>query len=127
VENTQYFYNTGKQQVFFNCMPRVDYFKRLGLTPMTDIDIAAYNESQASILIPNVAQFTQDVKTAMGGILALNALMVAYPSFFPSVSAYEWSDLQALVLDAHAKSFINDLQYSGIKAAAIINNISISL
>jgi hypothetical protein len=78
-------------------------------------------------IIPNVAKFAQDVKTAMGGILASNALMVAYPAFFPAVTAYEWSDLQVLLLDALAKSVISELQYSGIKAAAIINNIPISL
>jgi hypothetical protein len=73
------------------------------------------------------AGFAQAVKVGMGGILAANALMVAYPAFFPAIQTQAWSDVQALVADAKAKATITTAQYNAIKAAAGTFNIPVAL
>ena len=125
--STFYLDNTGHQQVFLDCMPTADQIASMGLVAMSATDIAAYAAASAATVFPNPTQFAQDVKTALGGIVAANALMIAYPAFFPAVTNCEWSDLQLLIEDAVSKSAINATQYSAIKTAATNNNIPISL
>jgi hypothetical protein len=71
--------------------------------------------------------FAQACKAAAGGIVQANALAVAYPLFFDAVAQQQWSDVQALILDAQAKSVINAQQYAAFKAAAAAHNIPINL
>ena len=63
----------------------------------------------------------------MGGILAANALMVAYPAFFPAIQTQMWGDVQALAVDAKTKAVITTAQYNAIKAAAAQFNIPVTL
>lgn len=76
---------------------------------------------------PNGELFVQDVKTNIGGILVANALMVAYPAFFPAIQAQAWNDLQVIILDALSKGVINQTQYGVIKNSAATYSIPITL
>jgi len=75
----------------------------------------------------NAPGFISACKTAMGGIVGANALMVAYPAFFPAVQSAAWPDVQALILDAQTKGAITATQYAAFKAAATANNIPVTL
>lgn len=77
--------------------------------------------------IPDPAAFEQSLKSAIGGILAANTLAVAYPLFFGSIQSQAWDDVQAMLVDAKAKSAITAAQYKAIKAAATQCNIPITL
>ena len=79
------------------------------------------------VIVPDNAGFIQAVKTGLGGIVAANQLSVAYPLFFAAATSSDWADVQALVIDAQAKSAINSTQYAAIKSAAAANNIPITL
>lgn len=76
---------------------------------------------------PDPAGFAQAVKVGMGGILAANALMVAYPAFFSAIQTQVWADIQSLVIDAKTKSAITAAQYDVIKTAAAQFNIPVTL
>jgi len=78
-------------------------------------------------LQPNPIGFQNAIKTALGGILGANALMVSYPAFMPALQQGIWADLQALIIDANTTAKITAAQYSAIKAAATANNIPIVL
>jgi hypothetical protein len=86
--------------------------------------IAAY---VAPVATPNAVAFEQAVKVAVGGIIAANALMVAYPAFWPAVASSTWGDVQKLLKDALSKNIINQTQYNAIKADATTYHIPISL
>lgn len=104
-----------------------------GMTLLTDAEVQAIYTAQAAAqaavtaLLPNPSGFTQAIKTAMGGIIGTNALMVAYPAFFPAVQQQDWVDVQALVIDANTTAKITPTQYLDIKAAATQFNIPITL
>lgn len=74
-------------------------------------------------IIPDANSFVQSVKSAVGGIVSANSLAVAYPLFFTAVQSQQWADVQALVVDAKAKSVITTTQYDVIKSAAVTANI----
>jgi hypothetical protein len=82
-------------------------------------------------IIPNTSfkanNFAQSVKTSVGGILAANSLMIAYPAFFPAIQEGQWTDLQTLIIDANTKAVITPLQYAEIRQAATDNHIPITL
>ena len=80
-----------------------------------------------TLILPDITGFIQAIKTALGGIVGANALAVPYPLFFAAVTAGDWPDVQALVIDAQTKSVINYTQYAAIKAAASNFNIPINL
>lgn len=97
-----------------------------------EIDSATetFSATQPVLTIPAQADpngFAQAVKAALGGIVAANALAVAYPLFFSAVQSCVWADVQALVLDANAKAVITSAQYNAIKSAAAQFNIPITL
>ena len=75
----------------------------------------------------NPPGFQMAVKTALGGIIGANALMVAYPAFLPALEQAQWLDLQALIIDANTTAKITSVQYASIKSAATANNIPIVL
>jgi hypothetical protein len=81
----------------------------------------------AAALLINPDGFAQSVKTAVGGILSANALMIAYPAFFPAIQEGQWADLSTLIIDANTKAVITPAQYAAIKAAAASNNIPVVL
>jgi len=76
---------------------------------------------------PNADGFIAACKSALGGIAGANALMVAYPAFFPAVQSAAWPDVQALILDAQSTARITATQYAAFKAAATANNIPLVL
>lgn len=71
--------------------------------------------------------FAEAIKISVGGILSANALMGAYPAFFPAIQSANWTDVQTLVLDAKSKAVITAAQYKSIKAAAQQFNIPVTL
>ena len=97
----------------------------LGLRPLTSEDITAQKAEQGPTT--NVPQFIADVKSALGGILGANKIAVAYPLFFAAVQALDWSDVQAIILDAKATSTITSDEYTAIKESTATNNIPIIL
>jgi hypothetical protein len=97
-----------------------------GCTAISDAQALA-NLTALAAAVPNGENFIQSVKTAVGGILAANALMTVYPAFFPAIQQQQWQDVQALIIDAHSKNVINDGQYAAIKAQAATNNIPVTL
>jgi hypothetical protein len=100
---------------------------------ITDAQAASVQAAQAAAAaaaqaaLPNPTKFAQDVKTAMGGIVAGNALMKLYPAFFPAISTATYPDVQALILDAQITGALTAAEYSAIKSAAIADNIPITL
>lgn len=76
---------------------------------------------------PSPFGFQNAVKIALGGIIGANALMVAYPAFLPALEQAQWTDLQALIIDANTTAKITAAQYAAIKAAATANNIPVTL
>lgn len=76
---------------------------------------------------PDGAGFIQTVKTALGGIVAANALAVAYPLFYQTVQDQHWADVQTLIIDAKATGKITAAQYTAFKAAASSHNIPVTL
>lgn len=123
------------------------YFKDTnnGLHFLSDADIEAGGElllppgcvqmtdAEATIVIaamsvsPDPVAFSQAVKSGVGGILAANALMVAYPAFFPAIETGQWNDLATLILDAQSKNVITSAQYAAMKTAAALYNIPVTL
>ena len=77
--------------------------------------------------MPNPEGFAQAIKTALGGIVGANALAVPYPLFFAAVQLSDWEGVQALIEDAQAEAVVNAAQYAAIKAAALTNNIPVTL
>lgn len=96
------------------------------LLPVGIVQITS-TQAAAVALMPNPAGFESSVKIALGGVLGTNAMMVAYPAFFPSIQSSMWADTSALMIDAKAKSVISTAQYAAIKSAASSYNIPIVL
>lgn len=67
---------------------------------------------------PNVQGFKDDLKLAMGGAVASNALARAYPLFYPALAEGVWADLQALILDAKNTAVLSAAQYAAFQALA---------
>jgi len=84
-------------------------------------------EIDAIIHAPNGDGFISALKLELGGIVAVNALMVAYPAFLPAVQAAGWTDVQALILHAAARGAISQTQYDAFKAAAAAHHIPVTL
>ena len=101
--------------------------------PISDAQATAIQAAQAAsaaaaaLLLPNPTSFTAAVKSAVGGILGANTLMVAYPAFFPAIQSNDWQGVQDLIIEAQSKSVITPAQYQAIKAAAQATNIPLSL
>ena len=72
---------------------------------------------------PNPSGFSADVKIAVGGILATNALMALYPAFLPAIQQQNWSDVSVLLADALTKGIITSAQNTAIRIAATTNGI----
>lgn len=77
--------------------------------------------------VPNSTGFIQDIKNALGGIVAANAVAVTYPLFFTAVQEQHWLDVQVLLIDAKTKNMLTTQQYSDIKTAVLNNNIPLTL
>lgn len=76
---------------------------------------------------PDGDGFLIALKTAMGSVVAANVLAVAYPLFFTAISLQEWSDVLALIVDAHSKGVLSAVQYADFGAAVAAFNIPIIL
>jgi len=104
-----------------------------GCIEITDTEaqalITANEAAQIAALasLPNPVGFTQAIKSELGGIVAVNTLVVAYPLFFDAVATQQWADVKALIIDAKAKNVVSTIQYAAIKAAATAFNIPITL
>lgn len=77
--------------------------------------------------LPDVAGFTAGIKTALGGIVQLNALYTKYPLFLNAMQTAEWADVAALIEAAKAAGDVTATQYTAFQAAATANNIPIVL
>ena len=76
---------------------------------------------------PDGAAFIQAVKAVFGGIAAIIAAAnIPYSAFVFAVQDGDWADVQTLIVNAYP-AFITSTQYASIKAAAITNNIPITL
>lgn len=75
----------------------------------------------------NVQGFQDAIKLAAGGIVGANTLATAYPLLAPAIQQQVWSDVQALIMDAHTNAVLNAAQYTAIQAAATANNIPVTL
>ena len=104
-----------------------------GCTAITDTAAENLQAAQqatavaAAALLPNPAAFNAAIKTGVGGIIEANTLSVAYPLFFATIEQQNWTDVQALILDAQSKAVITAEQYAAIKAAAASFNIPVIL
>lgn len=67
--------------------------------------------------------FSNAVKTTLGGIVASNNLAISYPLFFPMIDSKYWDDAKELLDDAKLKSVITTKQYNDIIALASQFNI----
>ena len=76
---------------------------------------------------PNLDAFMAAVKVAMGGPVALNALLRVYPLLQPSLAAQDWTDAEALLADAKATTAITAAQAVAINSAAAAANIPITI
>ena len=98
-----------------------------GCVAITDTEATALQAAKGAALLPNPEGFAQAIKTALGGIVGANALAVPYPLFFAAVQLSDWEGVQALIEDAQAEAVVNAAQYAAIKAAALTNNIPVTL
>lgn len=104
-----------------------------GMTQLTDAQAATIQAQQEAakqaVLAaqPNAPAFEQAIKPALGGILAANALAVAYPLFFGALQNRAWEDVETMLVDAKSKSVIIAAQYNAIKNAATQFNIPLTL
>ena len=76
----------------------------------------------------DIDRFIDGTKDALGGILAVNAFIRAYPAFFYALqveTSWEWGDMQALIEDAHTAGALNAQQYAAFKQLATAHNIPI--
>lgn len=76
---------------------------------------------------PNIAGFIANIKTALGGIVAVNALMKAYPAFSDALNMQEWQDVSALLVDAKTTGAITVAQYAQFQTALTANHIPVTL
>ena len=98
-----------------------------GCVAITDTEATALQAAKGAALLPNPEGFAQAIKTALCGIVGANALAVPYPLFFAAVQLSDWEGVQALIEDAQAEAVVNAAQYAAIKAAALANNIPVTL
>ena len=76
---------------------------------------------------PDGVAFIQSVKAIFGGIAAIIAAgNMPYSAFVFAVQDGDWVDVQTLITNAQP-ALITSTQYASIKAAAIVNNIPITL
>lgn len=71
--------------------------------------------------------FLADLKGLVGGAVNLNTLAKQYPILLSSINNGNWSDLQALILDANSSAKITPTQYASIKTFAANRHIPITL
>jgi hypothetical protein len=78
-------------------------------------------------VLPDLQGFLQAIKIGLGGIVAVNTLLIAYPAFLSAIQLSEWLDVQSLLIDALSKTAITPIQYAAIKSAAATYNIPVTL
>lgn len=76
---------------------------------------------------PDTSAFMIAVKAALGGAVALNTLLRAYPLLQPSLAAAAWTDAQALLDDAKITGAVTAAEFAAIQAAAAASHIPIAL
>jgi hypothetical protein len=76
---------------------------------------------------PNVEAFVEELKSAIGGIVASNALAKSYPLFYPALQVRNFADVQALIIDAHATRVLSDPQYAVFQQLAVKHRIPVTL
>ena len=81
-------------------------------------------EQLAAVVIPVPVQapdtpgFIAATKAALGGIVAVNALMRYYPTFLDAIQQQEWTDVKALIQNAVATGVLNPTQVTAILGIA---------
>jgi hypothetical protein len=83
--------------------------------------------SVPSPVMPNVAGFVTAIKTALGGIVPVNAFMRQYPTYYDALTQGLWADVEALTADAKATGILTAAQYSQFQAAFTANDIPVTL
>jgi hypothetical protein len=76
---------------------------------------------------PDVKNFIQDCKAAVGGIQGTLTLAAYAGILFDALGTGNWSDAQTVIIAAHTGGALTDAQYSAIKTAAGNRNIPIQL
>ena len=76
---------------------------------------------------PDVEAFMASMKNALGGAVALNTLLRAYPLLITALQLPDYDDAQALLIDAKATAAITATQAVAINSAATTANIPITI
>lgn len=76
---------------------------------------------------PDIAGFKADMVAVLGGIVAANNLLKAYPVFLTSLADMNWLNVKALVVDALSTGAITPQQYADFQAAFTANHIPVTL
>jgi len=113
--------------VYENPQPQEDGSCLTDPEPLRDDapEVVAFMERTARV--PDIQGFVSDIKTAVGGIVASNALARAYPLFYPALEKLMWADATALIVDAHTSGALTDQAYAMFKASAKARNLPINL
>ena len=74
---------------------------------------------------PDIPGFIAATKAAMGGIVAVNALMRHYPTFLDAIQQQEWADVKALIQDALITGVLSPAQVTAIMTIAAQYHIPI--
>lgn len=81
-------------------------------------------------LIPNGTGFILAAKTALGGVaavLASQALAAATSVCYEAVRTAQWDDVATIIITAKNVNTITADQYTALQAAAVANNIPVTL
>jgi hypothetical protein len=100
-----------------------------GLTIATPAQLSAIAAAQAAVIAAqvNLVGFETGLQSLFGGTVGWNTVLTKYPLIARALATSNWANIQALILDAHAKSIITPAQYSSIQGLVISNNIPITL
>ncbi len=99
------------------------------LKPITEDEFKALEKAHldAAAALPNAYGFAVDIKSNLGGVVAVQSLYNSISLLIPSIQAMAWDEVEALLIDAKTKNIINATQYNAIKDASIKNNIPVKL
>jgi hypothetical protein len=97
-----------------------------GMTIATPAQLAAIAAAQdaAQAALPNPIGFETGLQTLFGGTVGWNTVLTKYPLITRALATSNWANIQALILDAHAKSIITPAQYASIQGLVTANNIN---
>jgi hypothetical protein len=122
----KYFKNSKNEVYAYAADGSEDGFIAVGLVSITQVQADALRMPAPSAQ-PDGQGFLQAIKIGLGGIVAVNTLLIAYPAFLSAIQLSEWLDVQSLLIDALSKTAITPIQYAAIKSAAATYNIPVTL